>query len=85
MAGELTEELAKGLPRAGCGKWLGSNGQFTSNKPLMIASGHDRVFSKEGNLRLVELLMGGPGLTLSAKLVSLTQSSPKHHLTLTSP
>jgi len=38
MAGELTEELAKGLPRAGCGKWLGSNGQFTSNKPLMIAS-----------------------------------------------
>jgi hypothetical protein len=36
-------------------------------------------------LRLVELLMGGPGLTLSAKLVSLTQSSPKHHLTLTSP
>ena len=36
--------------------------------PLDPDTGDDTVFSREGNLRLVELLMGGPGLTLSAKL-----------------
>lgn len=28
----------------------------------------DKVFSREGNLRFLELLMGGPGLSFSAKL-----------------
>lgn len=36
--------------------------------PLDPDTGDDAVFSREGDLRLVELLMGGPGLALSAKL-----------------
>ena len=48
----------------------GSGSGWTPDKPLPLDpdQGHDKVFSHEGNLRLIELLMGAPGLTLSEKL-----------------
>ena len=48
----------------------GSGSGWAPEQPLPLDpdQGHDKVFSHEGNLRLVELLMGAPGLTLSEKL-----------------